>query len=127
MIGEGKRTMAFKLSVAPLVDVPVKITVQAGAKRRTMNITLVGKRMLTDGLEDLSKRAADKTLDPVAFLHDVIVDWRGDQSIVLDDADGSPAPFSAEALDCLLSLPMVTGLCMTAYMAANGIEGKQGN
>lgn len=115
--------MAFKLAVAPLVDVPVKVFVQDGVQRRAVSFTLVGKRLAESAITDEIRRD-ERTAGE--FLSGVIVDWRG-QTLVLDEQDNSPAAFSAGAFACLLSLQGMAASCFDAYVRANGVEGKRGN
>lgn len=120
--------MGFKLSVSDVIDVPVKGTLTNASKRETFSFTLQAKRMTQAEYREVFGDGATALTRDV--LQERIVGWR-DQRLVLDDDSGQPASFSAEALDCLLT---VTGMEFTvaaayvkALVAADSLAGRAGN
>lgn len=99
--------MAFKLAIANVVEIPVRFKVQDGGTTKTHAFTLIGDRLDQQQVRDLAK---DDETTVKELLMQRLTGWRA-QRLVLDDSD-QPAPFSPEALECLLSLP---GMEMVAY------------
>ena len=104
----------FKLAIAPIVDCAVKVKVQDGSDAKTHAFTLIGKRITQQELRDVH---ADETTSVRDYLRQQITGWRG-QRLVVDESSGEPVPFSAEAFDCLLTLPGMELAAYRAYLAA---------
>ena len=119
--------MAFKLTIADIVEVPVKLTINDGNRSVMHGFSLRAKRMDQQALREVLQDGTRLTRD---VLQDQLVGWSG-QRLVVDADSGEPAPFSTEALDCLLSLPgaesIVLGAYLTALMAADGSAGRGKN
>lgn len=115
--------MAFRLAVANIVDVPVRLTVTDAGRARTFSFNLLAHRLAQDELRSMTGGDDDRTV--AEFLQERVTGWRG-QDLVVDD-DGVPAAFSAEAFGCMLGLVGVAGVCFTAYLEACGARGKAKN
>lgn len=102
--------MSFKFAVASVVRVPVKFAATDGAKSVPFSFTLICKRLKQT---EVTARVKDEDQTVREFMADVATGWEG-QQMVLDEATGTPAEFSPEALDALLEFP---GLAMTAYQS----------
>lgn len=118
--------MTYKLAIASLVDVAIKFKVQDGGAVKTHAFKLIGKRKSQD---EVRKIAADDDTTVKEFLLENITGWR-EQRLVLNEASGEPAPFSAEAFECMLSLAGMEVIAYRAYLAANVLadtaEGRAG-
>ncbi len=115
--------MGFSLVIADVVEFPSKFTVNDGGKLREFKVTLLGDRVPQDTLAAEMKEA-DLSLGDFLARH--LTGWRG-QSLVIDDATGQPAEFSAGALAAMLSVTGVAGVVFTDYLQANAAKGKAGN
>jgi hypothetical protein len=104
--------MARKLAISNTVTVAANLQVPDAVGGTTLHkFKLVCDRLDGDALR---KSMEDESLDVRDFLAGVIKNWEG-QRIVLEE-DGSPSPFSADALRDLLSIAGVPALLLRAYM-----------
>lgn len=104
--------MARKLAISNKVLVPVTVILaNAAGRNETFKFHLVCERQESEALR---KSMTDEKLSAVDFLHEVVTGWDG-QKLVLED-DGTPSPFSREALDDMLSIPGVAALISRAYV-----------
>ena len=111
--------MAYKLSVANKVVVPIKLAVDSDGKEHTYSFDLNCKRLTA---EEISARLERKEMRIADFLREVVTGWRG-QTLVVDDAD-NPAEFSDAAFDVMLSLPGAAMLFYTRYVKEAGAKEK---
>jgi hypothetical protein len=108
--------MAFKLAIGNVVEFPVSLIGRDGAEEKEFKFTLIARRMDAQEHKDLrvpGSPTSEKTLDEI--LKENITGWR-DQTLVINEEDGKPAAFSAEALDALLSGPMVSARLYAQYL-----------
>lgn len=101
--------MAFKLAIANIVHVPIKFSVNNAGKEVVHQFSLECTRLNQAEVTAKTKEVGALISE---FIKGVAKNW-ADQKLVLDD-DDTPVPFSAEALDMMLSL---TGLPMVAFNA----------
>lgn len=105
--------MARKLAISDKVLVPVTVVLSNTQGRKdTFKFNLVCDRLDT---ETLAARLTDTTVSTIGLLKEVVTGWDG-QKLVIEE-DGTPASFSAEALEDLLSVAGVANLCTRAYVA----------
>jgi len=111
----------YKLAIDDKVEVPVKFTLKAGKVNKTFAFTLHCNRLMQ---EDITARleACEFKYKPFMASPEVTTGWEG-QRLVLN-ADDTPAEFSEEALDALLSAPGVAQLCFAAYQKECGAKEK---
>ena len=113
--------MAYKLTIADVIELPIKFTLNDAGKTSLHTFTLRAKRMTQDEL----RVALDDTERPTRdLLQDKVVGWRG-QRLVVDEGDeggggdgktAAPADFNAESFDCLLSLVGMEAIVLSAYL-----------
>jgi hypothetical protein len=108
----------YKLVISDTVKFQVKLSVNDAGVKKEFSLWLEGKRLDMDHLKaDLDENGDMKVMDFHAKVcRDNLTGW-SDQRLVVGD-DGQPAAFSAEALDCLLSLTGAVGVIHGAYMDA---------
>jgi hypothetical protein len=110
--------MAIKITISNKVKFKVDGTIKdAEGVDQPFNFSLTCKRLDS---EELTKRFADadgSTL--LAFLQEVTTDWAS-----VNDDDGQPMPYSAEALSSLLRIPGLAMLVYTKYMTEIGAKAK---
>lgn len=104
------RKLAISNTVQPAVTVVLADAGVAGGTK-TFKFTLTCDRL--DG-QKLRDAMGDNSQSATAFMKEVVKGWEG-QRLVLED-DGSPSPFSAEALDDLLAIAGVPALCFQSYL-----------
>ncbi len=105
--------MAYRLAISDKVGVKVEgSTVDEDGVEKRFRFVLVCDRLPQDRLRDL---IADKSATSMDFFRDHAHGWR-DQRLVLD-ADGNPAPFSLEALQCLFTISGLSAVCWQAYLS----------
>lgn len=111
----------FKLAIDDKVEVPVKFTLKAGKVNKTFSFSLHCKRLMQ---EEITARleACEFKFKPFLAGGEVVTGWEG-QRLVLN-ADDTPAEFSEESLDALLSTPGVAQLCFSAYQKECGAKEK---
>ena len=105
--------MAFKLTVANVIDLPIKATVKDGDKSPEFKFNLQATRMTQ---AELREALNDKELPTRELLLARITGWRGQRLVVGED--GQPAEFSAEAFECMLSLVGMELIVLNAYLKA---------
>ena len=118
--------MAYKLTVADVIELPIKFTLNDAGKTATHSFTLRAKRMNQDELRAALKDTELPTRD---LLQDKVVGWRG-QHLVVDagtqgDDKAAPADFNPEAFDCLLSLVGMEAIVLSAYLKGVALADSQ--
>ncbi|WP_157991425.1 hypothetical protein [Caldimonas tepidiphila] len=121
--------MTFKLTVADIIELPIKITLNDAGKTASHFFHLSAQRISQEeGREALQALQANE-LETKDFLLEKVCGWRG-QRLVVDDS-GEPARFSREAFECLLSLAGLPAIVWGAYLRAlvlsDGSEGRAKN
>lgn len=111
----------FKLAIDDQVEVPVKFTMKAGKTHKTFAFSLQCKRLMQ---EEITSRleACEFKFKPFLAGGEVVTGWEGQRLIL--NADDTPAEFSEESLDALLSAPGVAQLCFAAYQKECGAKEK---
>ena len=123
--------MSYKLVISDTVKFQVKLSVNDAGVKKDFCLWLEGRRLDMGHLRaDLDEHGEMKLMDFHAKVcRDNLSGW-SDQRLVVD-AEGQPAPFSAEALECLLGLTGAVGVIHGAYMdavvAADGKAGRAKN
>ena len=97
----------YKLAVANIVNVPVKLMMREGSINRQFNFTLTAIRKTPEELEGQPEQTIKE------FLLENITDWSG-QRLVLTE-NNEPAAFSPEAFDYMLKQPGLLLLIWAAY------------
>jgi len=121
----------FKLIISDTVKFPVKLSVNDAGVKKEFSFQLEGQRLDMDALKaQLDENGEMKLSDFHAKVcRDHLTGW-SDQRLVVD-ADGQPAAFSLEALECLMGLPGAVGVLHGAYMdaivVASGTGGRAKN
>ncbi len=121
----------YKLTISDTVKFKVKLTVNDAGVSKEFPFWLEAKRLDVDHIKaDLDQHGEMKLMDFHAKVcRDNITGWQ-DQRLVVGD-DGQPAPFSAEALECMLGLTGAVGIIHAAYMdaivASGGTAGRAKN
>lgn len=110
----------FKFAVAPVVRVPVKIVAADGQKSPTFNFTLICKRLQQS---EVSERVNTDAQTVREFMSDVVTGWEN-QSLLLEEATGEPAAFSAEALNALFEFPGAAFVAYQSYLKHFGTKEK---
>lgn len=111
--------MKFKFAIGNTVEVPVKFSVNDGAKTSSQTVTLVCDRMSEEERKDSLK---DGGLSVTDFMTKVTTGWK-DQRFLLGE-DDRPAEFSADALAALFSFPGLAVLAFTTYLKESGAKEK---
>lgn len=84
---------------------------------------LKAKRLLQEEMSQFfAKDGKNSETSVTDFLQGIVQGWSGVQ-----DEQGQPAPFSAEALAQLLALPGMPSLILSAYVANVGVAGLEKN
>lgn len=109
----------FKLAIANVIQFPVSLTVLDGSTSKSFSFTLTAVRPTEPQLRAAFENEGTKK---VAEFHadrcrQWLTGWQ-DQSLVMDSTTGNPAAFSAEALDCVMSLPGASTVLFNALMEA---------
>ena len=91
----------FRIAPAPTFDAEVLLTVPGAPERAALALTFRhrGRKALRDWIDRAKSAASD-----AAYLGEVIEGWKG-----VEDADGRPLPYSAEALAQLLDAYPASG------------------
>jgi hypothetical protein len=116
--------MAFKLAIADTVVVPVKFSMADGAKTKQYSFTLSCERLGADAWDN-SIRGDDGliTNDKIKDkLIDITSGWTGQTFVLLDD--GTPADFSREAFEFLLTVPGLLDVVTKSYMKESVAKAK---
>lgn len=135
--------MAYKLAISDEMDVPVKGSLNNGGKPLSFSFSLRMSRLDFDKymavVDRLNRETDSGELDEPEqpskltlneFIKTNTLGWSG-QRLVVDDATGAPAEFSADALGCLLQIVGMAPLCLQSYIRAYDLsqtpEGRRGN
>lgn len=116
--------MAHKLAIAAIVTFPVTLKILDEGRTRSFGFELMAARMPQDELRDEVNDHPNRPVEEV--LRRYVNGWRH-QQLVLDDATGQPAEFSAEAFDTMLSVMNAPGVIFGAYVEACGAKGRTKN
>lgn len=111
--------MNYKFAIGNIVEVPVKFSVNDGAKTSSQTVTLVCDRMSEDERNESLKKDGLSVTD---FMKKVTTGWK-EQRFLLEE-DGRPAEFSADALSALLGFPGLPVLAFTTYLKESGAKEK---
>ena len=106
--------MAYKLTIADVIDLSIKFTLNDAGKTAVHSFALLAQRMTQDELRATLKDGDLPTRD---LLHQRVIGWRG-QRLVVDEGSNAPADFNAESFDCLLSLVGMESIVLSAYLKA---------
>lgn len=123
--------MTYKLAISDVVNFQIKLSLNDAGTKRDFSIWLEANRVSVQTLQaNLEENGEMKVVDfQRKACRDNITGWR-DQRLVLTE-DGSPAPFSPEALDLMLSVPgavqVTHGAYLEAITAAAGTVGRLKN
>lgn len=109
----------YLLAIDDTVEFQVKFTIKSKGVMKLFSVTLEATRL---SQPEISERLENKEKTVSAFISEVVTGWSG-QRLVLD-GNGNPAEFSPEALDAMLSVAGVAGLCFTAYLKECGAKEK---
>lgn len=111
--------MAFKLAIANVVKVPVKLTLNNGGKIAAFAFSVTADRLDQD---QIKTSLGDGEALISEFLTEVVHDWHG-QTLVIDEND-KPADFGPEALEMMLSTAGVSMVIFNAYLKEVGAKAK---
>ena len=120
--------MKFKLAIGDYLTVRVQGSVNdsASAKGVPFDFKLTMKRLPR---EKFLETVGGKDVPPVDFFLENTVGWSG-QKLVLND-DDTPADYSPEAMEAMLSIATMDTVIYVAYMqenqASNTPKGRTGN
>ena len=106
--------MAYKLTIADVIELSIKFTLNDAGKTAVHSFALLAQRMTQDELRATLKDGDLPTRD---LLHQRVIGWRG-QRLVVDEGNNAPADFNAESFDCLLSLVGMESIVLSAYLKA---------
>ena len=121
----------YKLVISDTVEFPVKLTINDAGVIKEFPLRLEAKRR---DMEQLKAELEDNGHMTIADYHqkvcrDSLTGWSQQRLVV--DAEGQPAPFGPDALDCVLGLPGAASLIHGAYMeaitASTGAAGRAKN
>lgn len=123
-------TGKYQLAIGDRFEYPVHLRVRDGGDTKDFRFHLEGRRMEAEEARQLISGEGDAAgLTVKEFLHQNITNWRG-QRLVLED-DKTPAAFSTEAFDAMLSVSGAAGVIYQGYIVAlaatNGAEGARKN
>lgn len=112
--------MAFKLAIDNLVGVKIegKSFAKDGAEK-PFKFILVCERLTSEAMK---QAISDKDETPAAFIEKHARDWQNQK--LVQDEEGKPAPFGAEALAVLLSMQGMAQLCWHSYVQQVGATAK---
>lgn len=116
--------MAYTLSVAPKVRVPMKFKMQDGAALKHFDFKLECDRLTIDDFQARNKNDDGVTTNEKIkeTMLEITSNWQG-QTLVLDD-EKQPAPFCREALEVMFQTPGVLDVAVTAYMTESAAKTK---
>jgi len=104
----------YKLAISDTIEFQVSGSIPSGSTKTRIALKLRAKRLnITEYREALSEGSAISTRE---FLCENITGW-SEQTLVQDE-DGKPAAFCAEAFEVLLSLVGIEGEILRAYAEA---------
>lgn len=110
--------MTYKLAISDTVHFQIKLSLNDAGVKRDFSLWLEANRVSVETLQaNIEEHGEMKVVDfQRKVCRDNITGWR-DQRLVLEE-DGKPAPFSAEALDLMLSVPGAVQVTHGAYLEA---------
>jgi protein involved in temperature-dependent protein secretion len=114
-------TSKFTIAVSDSMEVPVKFTLKEGKVNKSFAFTLMATRMEQDDIAERMRESEYKFKEGLLDMG-VFTGWTG-QRLVLD-ADGNPAEFSIDALEAMLSVPVVAQICYQAWLKESGAKEK---
>lgn len=110
------RNMGIKIVLSKLVKFPVKGEINdENGNKQAVHFTLTCERHPAEAWKGIFVEGEKLS---VGFAK-ITKDWSDVQ-----DADGKPLPYSAEALDQLFSIPGVAQLTYVAYATESGVKAK---
>jgi len=121
----------YKLVISDTVEFPVKLSINDAGITKEFPIRFEAKRVDVDTLRStIDDHPADKLVDlQLRICRDNLTGWK-DQRLVIDD-NNQPAPFSADALECVLGITGAAAVIHTAYInaivASSGTAGRAKN
>lgn len=121
----------YKLVISDTVEFPVKLSINDAGVTKEFPIRFEAKRVDVDTLRStIDDHPADKLVDlQLRICRDNLTGWK-DQRLVIDD-NNQPAPFSADALECVLGITGAAAVIHTAYInaivASSGTAGRAKN
>lgn len=111
----------YTVAVSDVVEVPVKFTLKEGRVNKPFAFTLTVNRIESEEfasrMEAVGFRFKEGLLDMK-----IITDWK-DQRVILDE-EGKPAEFCPEALEAMLSVPVVAQIVYQAIQKECGAKEK---
>lgn len=112
-------TNKYRLVIGDVISVPVKGTLQVdGGAELCFDFKLQMRRLPRQEFEGVIEPGSGHPVD--SFVLSNTVGWSG-QQIVLDE-QGEPAAYSAEALDCMLTIVGMPQRIFQDYMQAMAIS-----
>jgi hypothetical protein len=111
----------YKLAIGEVVEWTSALAYKDGGKACEARLLLQAKRLDEPALRALKSREGQTVAD---LLVEQAVGW--EQTLVQAE-DGSPAPYSPDALRCLLTLPGAANLLFADYVRACSAEAARGN
>lgn len=113
----------FKLGQSDSFSYPVEVEVVGdGGKRSTYTFDAQFRRLPSDELNEISRRAREGDVNDAGLVREVLVGWKG----ILDE-DGSELPFSEASRERVCRVWPVTPSIVAAFLEANSPKGKQKN
>ena len=113
--------MAYRLTVADVIEFPVKVSVNDAGRTAVHQFHLTATRIPQEEAQEVIKDGERPVRE---LLLEKVTGWRG-QKLVVDD-DGQPAGFSAEAFGCLLSLAGLPMVLFQEYLKALVVSSTEG-
>lgn len=102
----------FVLATGSVYSWPVTVQIaSSGGKFDKFTFDLTFKRVTQSRLKDILGAEDMKTLSDAEFCKEIVLGWKG-----VVDENHAEIPFSMEALDKLLEIPMVAKAIVTAYL-----------
>lgn len=123
----------YIITVGNKVSIPVKFTLKEGNVNKLFAFTLYGNRLDQDVIEEKMTEGGFKFKEGLLSMHKSFVDptskeeglftgWDGQRLICTED--GTPAEFCTEALEAMLSIPVVASIIYKAYLLECGAKEK---
>jgi len=119
--------MRYKLVVSDELEFTARILLNDAGVERQYGCRLQASRLPGDALDIKLKTPQLLAKDLLSGQALRLVAWEGDISPLQDAETGKPAPADAEALECLMAVPNMPNVLLSAYLEANGAKAKAGN